>query len=207
MHRNSDTSVRLKGVTKSKLDKLCKEYQYITLNECVYDMVSFFIENGLSPTSNLNVNLAGNLEKINKDFIKRDDSFRKWFGDLYYKKIAQVIQQSTEIYEQNQTIFKLLDKEFKQEILVEIKETQDKESSDSTESSLDKIKDKDTWKSSFFSVLKQREDELLLEQKRNEKLKNTLEGLLSKAQKKSVFNSTLVIELTKEEVDSLHAFK
>ncbi|MEK6451044.1 MULTISPECIES: BfmA/BtgA family mobilization protein [unclassified Myroides] len=184
-----DTSIRIKGSTKNKLDKLCKEYQYKKINDCVVAMIDFFIQNGLSPQSNINLNLEASLDKINKDFIKRDDSFRKWFGDLYYKKVVFLMKQSEDIFDQNNKILNLIEDKFKREIMEALKEDNISFSDNSEE-----------WKQKYFKVLDDKEEELIEEKETVRFLKNKLKSLIEKVERKSSFSNSYIIRLTQEEL-------
>ncbi|MDM1526673.1 hypothetical protein HX091_12065 [Myroides odoratimimus] len=187
-----DTSIRIKGSTKNKLDKLCKEYQYKKINDCVVAMIDFFIQNGLSPQSNINLNLQASLDKINKDFIKRDDSFRKWFGDLYYKKVVFLMKQSEDIFDQNNKILNLIEDKFKREIMEALKEDNISFSDNSEE-----------WKQKYFKVLDDKEEELIEEKETVRFLKNKLKSLIEKVERKSSFSNSYIIKLTQEELKEL----
>lgn len=187
-----DTSIRIKGSTKNKLDKLCKEYQYKKINDCVVDMIDFFIQNGLSPQSNINLNLQASLDKMNKDFIKRDDSFRKWFGDLYYKKVVFLMKQSEGIFDQNNKILNVIEDKFKREIMEALKEDNISFSDNSEE-----------WKQKYFKVLDDKEEELIEEKETVRFLKNKLKSLIEKVERKSSFSNIYIIKLTQEELKEL----
>lgn len=187
-----DTSIRIKGSTKNKLDKLCKEYQYKKINDCVVDMIDFFIQNGLSPQSNINLNLQASLDKINKDFIKRDDSFRKWFGDLYYKKVVFLMKQSEGIFDQNNKILNLIEDKFKREIMEALKEDNISFSDNSEE-----------WKQKYFKVLDDKEEELIEEKETVRFLQKKLKSLIEKVERKSSFSNSYIIRLTQEELREL----
>jgi len=187
-----DTSIRIKGSTKNKLDKICKEYQYKKINDCVVDMIDFFIQNGLSPQSNINLNLQASLDKINKDFIKRDDSFRRWFGDLYYKKVVFLMKQSEDIFDQNNKILNLIEDKFKREIMEALKEDNISFSENSEE-----------WKQKYFKVLDDKEDELREQKETVIFLQKKLKSLLEKVERKSSFSNSYIIKLTQEELKEL----
>ncbi|MDM1496042.1 hypothetical protein HX063_11555 [Myroides odoratimimus] len=191
-----DTSIRIKGSTKNKIDKICKEYQYKKINDCILDMVDFFIQNGLSPQSNINLNLQASLDKINRDFIKRDDSFRKWFGDLYFKKINRLITQNENIAGQASVLLDIakghLIEELREEMALE-KVEENKLLKDSS------VKDKD----SYYKLLDSKNETIKREEETNRLLTQTLKLLLEKVEKKSSFSSSYIIKLNKEELEDL----
>ncbi|MDM1445882.1 hypothetical protein HX057_03870 [Myroides odoratimimus] len=191
-----DTSIRIKGSTKNKLDKICREYQYKKINECVVDMIDFFIQNGLSPKSNINLNIQSSIDKINRDFINRDDSFRKWFGDLYHKKIDRLMKQNETIASEVGVLLhiakdKLLN-ELREEIAQEKAIEEKKESNHSPNINDD-----------YFEVLQRKELLLKKEKETQALLKIKLKNLLDKAEKKTGFSTSFVIKLSKNEYDDL----
>ncbi|MBB1151329.1 hypothetical protein [Myroides sp. NP-2] len=119
MSKSDITTIRVQRDLKEKIEVIQKNYQYNFIYEVLDDMTSFFLNNGLSPATNLNLNIHKDIQKINEDFKKRDDSFRKWFGD-HFKKTIELIQQSDMILA-NQELFKnILQGEIKEEIKKEI---------------------------------------------------------------------------------------
>ncbi|MCC9042570.1 hypothetical protein LNQ81_07690 [Myroides sp. M-43] len=191
-----DTSIRIKGSTKNKLDKICKEYQYKKINDCVVDMIDFFIQNGLSPQSNINLNLQASLDKINKDFIKRDDSFRKWFGDLYFKKINKLMTQNDYNLREVTIISEIL----KGDLLKQIREEVALEKAEE-----DKLLKENSFKDkgSYFKLLDSKNDIIKREEETNMLLTQKLKKLLEKVEKKSNFSSSYIIKLNKEELEYL----
>lgn len=194
MQNFKDTSIRIKGSTKNKLDKICKEYQYKKINDCVVDMIDFFIENGLSPQSKINLNLQASLDKINKDFIKRDDSFRKWFGDLYFKKINKLITVNEHIAGKVSVLLDIAKGELIEELRSEFKETEKRALVQDN-----CIKDKD----SYFKLLDSKDEIIKREEETNKLLTQRLKLLLDKVEKKSSFSSSYTIKLSKDELEDL----
>lgn len=86
--KNSTTTVRLNTETYESLCSLKKKIKYKSHDSLIKKMVSFFIKNAINPESSLNINLQSTINKFNDDFIKRDDSLRKWFGMIYHKEIS-----------------------------------------------------------------------------------------------------------------------
>ncbi|MEC4052600.1 BfmA/BtgA family mobilization protein [Myroides odoratimimus] len=194
MQNFKDTSIRIKGLTKNKLDKICKEYQYKKINDCVVDMIDFFIQNGLSPQSKINLNLQASLDKINKDFIKRDDSFRKWFGDLYFKKINKLITVNEHIAGKVSVLLDIAKGELIEELRSEFKETEKRALVQDN-----CIKDKD----SYFKLLDSKGEIIKREEETNKLLTQRLKLLLDKVEKKSSFSSSYTIKLSKDELEDL----
>ncbi|MDM1528892.1 BfmA/BtgA family mobilization protein [Myroides odoratimimus] len=191
-----DTSIRIKGSTKKKLDKICKENQYKKINDCVVDMIDFFIQNGLSPQSNINLNLQASLDKINRDFIKRDESFRKWFGDLYFKKINKLITINEYISSDVTVTLDILKGDLIQKLRKEFAEQKEEENK-LLQNNL--ILEKD----SYYKILDTKNDIIKRKEETNKLLEQGLKKLLERVEKKSSFSSSYVIKLNKDDLEDL----
>jgi len=136
----------------------------------IESMIDFFIENSISPNASLNLNLDRSIDKMNQDFIQRDNSFRKWFGHLSNKKIATIIKQQEDIIQQNNFITKFIlnskSNEIAEKIMedVEIKNSEvDKVDHDFIEKSKTIIQQKDQiiseYKNKFEIILSRAKEE------------------------------------------------
>ena len=118
----SNYFARLTSECDKKLEMFVKKKGFKSRSECVEKMIDFFIENAIDPSSSLNLNLQSSLSKINDDFLKRDDSFRKWFGHLKNKTITLILKQQEQLIEQNEEIKKMLLNSFVEQIVEEVKQ-------------------------------------------------------------------------------------
>ena len=89
--KNLTTTVRLNTETYDSLCSFKKKIKYKSNDLLIKKMVSFFIKNAINPESSLNINLQSTINKFNDDFIKRDESLRKWFGLIYHKEISVLL--------------------------------------------------------------------------------------------------------------------
>ena len=163
-------NIRISLSCYQKIDRSYKKFGYTSKMYFIESMIDFFIENSISPNASLNLNLDRSIDKMNQDFIQRDNSFRKWFGHLSNKKIATIIKQQEDIIQQNDFISKFIldlkSNEIAEKIMedVEIKNSEvDKVDHDFIEKSKTIIQQKDQiiseYKNKFEIILSRAKEE------------------------------------------------
>lgn len=191
MKKSDITTIRVQRDLKNKIEVLQRNYNYNFIYEVLEDMSSFFLNNGLSPTTNLNLNIHEEIQNLNQSFKKRDDSFRKWFGEVSYKKLETILKQNEIISGQNQLILDTVLDKTKSEILTELDTSSQIEVKNESENNDLKLSS-----DVYYKVLDQKEESI-------KDLKNKLEFILSKAEK-TVGNKTFyTIRLNEMEYDTL----
>lgn len=82
------THIRVSKKVFNTTSALKKRLKYKSYDSLIEKMSSFFIKNAINPDTSINLNLQTTINKFNEDFIKRDESLRKWFGMIYHKEIS-----------------------------------------------------------------------------------------------------------------------
>lgn len=189
-------SIRITDICYNKMSSFIVKKGYSSRSEFVESMIDFFISHGLDPRSTLNLNIQSSMEKINDDFLKRDNSFRKWFGHLNNKKISLIIKQQEDILKQNEELKNVLLGNLSLNIASEIKEEITPISADNTKKNDDIINDEMLLK--FEKVIESKEKII-------SSLQTKLNILTSKAkEEKTTFGKQkYVIELSPVEFENL----
>jgi len=187
MAKTLHTTLRLKQMTKDKLEKSRDKFSYKSYDNLLSDMVKFFNENSLMPSQNLDKNIVKELTIIKEDFLKRDDSLRKWIGNIYHNKLHGIEEKLDKILIINE-------KNFTSEIVQEFKENEIESIKENTIDS----SNKDNQEIELYKTV--------IEEKNN-----TIKGLLAisdklvksaKFQKATFGASKYIIELSEDEYNN-----
>lgn len=112
-------TIRLEQDTYSDLEKFKQQLNYKSYNILIKKMVHYFIQNAVSPETKINLNLQKTIQKFNDDYIKRDESFRKWVGMIYHKEIFMLIDDQKKLLKEIKSINEFVKENEGQKIVAE----------------------------------------------------------------------------------------
>lgn len=195
--------VRLRPSTGLLIDSLVTKYSYKNNNDCIADMANFFIENGLSPTTNLNLQIHKEIADLNTAFKKRDDTFRKWFGEITNKKMVNMMNQVTEARATMETVLTLISEDYKADMSKRIAEenrqyAEEKAKENNAVNTAQKDNSSKIDLDAYYRVLDQKEAKI-------KDLKSKISYLVNKAKKQDDKKGTYAILLSQFEIDTLKA--
>lgn len=184
--------IRLKPSTGELVDSLVTRYEYKSTNDCILDMVSFFIENGLRPDTNLNLNIHKEIQTLREEFKKRDDSFRKWFGEISNKKIVEIIKQNEFLILEVGGISSVVKGNAIEQITEKLSKEKSKDEEPVQQQNIVKSDNEITNKESYFKVLADKDIKI-------KDLKDKLRIIANKAKKNEGFRTSYNVVLNEME--------
>lgn len=90
-------NIKITNEALGLLQNLKKKHELKTYDNAIKKMCLFFVENCVSPNAKISKNIEAHIKKLHADYVKRDDSFRKWIGMIYHKEIFMLIDDQKKI--------------------------------------------------------------------------------------------------------------